>query len=136
ARSGIVHSERVSDAPNHSREKLLGVQTWVALPEKHEEIAPAFSHHASNELPEIDAEGFRGKIILGEIFGGKSPVATLSNPVYADCFLDANAVLQIPADVEERSVYILSGSLLIDNRRFETGTMIVFGAGREAIIAA
>jgi redox-sensitive bicupin YhaK (pirin superfamily) len=134
---GVVHSERVSDAPNASGEKLVGVQMWVALPEKQEEIEPAFAHHVAAELPEIEAEGFRGKIILGELFAEKSPVASLSaEPVYADCYLEAKARLQIPSKIEERSVYILSGALLIDGQRFETGTMVVFEAGKEAIVEA
>jgi redox-sensitive bicupin YhaK (pirin superfamily) len=136
AGSGIVHSERVSDLPESAGEKLLGVQTWVALPEKHEETAPAFAHHAAEELPFVEAEGIRAKIILGEIFGAKSPVETLSNPVYAACHLQNKATLSIPADIEDRSVYLLSGALSIDGRRFETGTMIVFEAGKEAIIEA
>jgi hypothetical protein len=136
AGSGVVHSERVSDLPEMAGEKLLGVQTWVALPEKHEESAPVFAHHAAEELPTVEAEGARAKIILGEIFGTKSPVETLSNPVYAECFLQNKSTLSLPADIEERSVYLLSGALLIDGQRFETGTMIVFEAGKEAIIKA
>jgi len=133
---GIVHSERVSDLPEMAGENLLGVQTWVALPEKHEETAPAFAHHTAEELPTVEAEGVRAKIILGEIFGVKSPVETLSNPVYAECFLRNKASLSIPSEIEERSVYLLAGALLIDGQRFETGTMIVFEAGKEALIKA
>jgi redox-sensitive bicupin YhaK (pirin superfamily) len=136
AGSGIVHSERVSDLPAVAGENLLGVQTWVALPEKHEETAPSFAHHAAEELPVIEAEGVRAKIILGEIFGAKSPVETFSNPVYAECFLRHKASLAIPPEIEEGSVYLLSGALFIDNQRFETGTMIVFEAGKEALIKA
>jgi redox-sensitive bicupin YhaK (pirin superfamily) len=136
AGSGIVHSERVSDLPAVAGEKLLGVQTWVALPEKHEETAPSFAHHTAQELPVIESGGVRAKIILGELFGEKSPVETLSNPVYAGCQLQHKATLSIPADIEQRSVYLLSGALLIDGQRFETGTMIVFEAGKEAIIEA
>jgi hypothetical protein len=136
AGSGIVHSERVSDLPENAGEKLLGVQTWVALPEKHEETAPAFAHHAAVELPVVEADGIRAKIILGEIFGEKSPVETFSNPVYAECRLRNKTSVSIPFGIEERSVYLLSGALLIDGRRFETGTMIVFEAGKEAVVEA
>ena len=136
AGSGIVHSERVSDAPNAEGETLVGVQTWVALPEKHEETDPAFAHHDAAELPEIEGDGLRAKVILGEIFGAKSPVATLGEPVYADCYLNAKTSLIIPSTIEDRSIYILSGAILINGQRFETGTMVVFEAGKEAIISA
>lgn len=133
---GVVHSERVSDVPTAEREKLLGVQTWVALPEKYEETDPTFAHHAAVDLPVIETDGIRAKIILGELFGVKSPVETFSNPVYAECRLNDKTTVSIPANIEERSVYILSGSLLIDGLRFETGTMVVFESGKEALIAA
>jgi len=133
---GVVHSERVSDAPVEAGEKLVGVQTWVALPERDEEIAPAFAHHKSFELPEIEAEGIWAKVILGEIFGAKSAVETLGEPVYADCRLQEKAVLQLPAAIEERSVYILSGAVRANGQDFIAGTMIVFEAGKTAEIVA
>lgn len=134
---GVVHSERVSDLPEMAGEKLLGLQTWVALPEKQEEIDASFAHHAAGELPEIDAKGFKAKIILGELFGVKSPVDTLSEPVYAGCRLQNKRSLSIPADeIEDRSVYILAGALLIDGKRFETGTLVVFEAGKDALMTA
>lgn len=134
AGKGIVHSERVSDANNPVGEKLLGLQTWVALPESLEESAPTFAHHSSAEFPVIENEGARMKVILGEIFNEKSPVAAVSNPLYVECDLQKNSYLKIPKNIEERSLYILSGQLEIDGQTFEAGNMIVFTAGKEAEI--
>ena len=53
AGSGIVHSER---SPQHLRAtgpSLYGMQTWLALPDGQEEIAPAFDHVAADNLPAI-----------------------------------------------------------------------------------
>ena len=133
---GIVHSERVSDAPVKVGEKLVGLQTWVALPENAEESAPTFAHHISDDLPVVEADGSRVKIILGEAFGKKSGVETLSNPLYVECRLADKKRLQIPSQIEERSVYILSGALLIDGKRFEAGTMIVFLENAEVWVEA
>jgi redox-sensitive bicupin YhaK (pirin superfamily) len=133
---GIVHSERASDAGNAIGEKLFGLQTWVALPEQMEESAPLFAHHSSNELPIIENDGATLKIILGGIFGQKSPVGTASNPLYVECDLQNNAVLEIPANIEERAVYVLSGALEIDRQRFEAGNMVVFKTGKIAEIKA
>lgn len=133
---GIVHSERVSDAPNVAGAKLFGLQTWVALPENQEEIAPSFAHYDTAQLPMIEAEGVRLKLILGAEFGVQSPVATLANPFYAECCLQNKARLSLPTQIEERSVYLLSGALLIDGQRFTAGTMIVFTTGKEALVEA
>lgn len=133
---GIVHSERVSDAPNVPGETLLGMQTWVALPEDSEDCEPDFSHHGETDLPVIEAEGVRAKIILGDIFGKKSPVKTFSNPVYAECFLENKAQIKIPLEIEERSIYILKGAVFAGNERFETRKMVVFEQGKEVLILA
>lgn len=136
AGKGIVHSERVSDAPNTSGETLLGMQTWVALPENSEDCPPDFSHHEERDLPVMEAEGVRAKVILGDIFGVKSPVVTFSNPVYVECFLENKRQIKIPADVEERSIYILKGAVKIGDQQFEAGKMIVFEEGKEIIVSA
>ena len=103
---GIVHSERTSDAGNPPGAELFGIQTWVALPKSHEEIEPAFAHHARVELPEVEGNGFWSRIILGSCFGRSSPVATFADPVYVDCRLDAGSRLLLPAEIEERAVSI------------------------------
>lgn len=136
AGKGIVHSERVSDAENAVGEKLLGLQTWLALPENLEESAPSFAHYSSGELPIIESNEIYLKIILGEMFSKKSPVVAAANPFYAECNLQKNAVLQIPKTIQERAIYLLSGNLEIDGQQFEAGNMIVFSEGKEAEIKA
>jgi redox-sensitive bicupin YhaK (pirin superfamily) len=133
---GIVHSERVSDAPNALGDKLVGLQTWVALPESREQGDPAFSHHGSEVLPVFTDNGIAAKVILGSLFGKTSPVATLSNPVYAECTIANGIELKLPNDVEERGVYILSGNLTSDGQTFGPGNLVVFQNGTAAVISA
>ena len=133
---GVVHSERASDAGNKPGETLIGIQTWVALPEDLEETAPSFAHHASAELPLTNGDGTTAKLILGTAFGLKSPVEAVSHPLYAECTLAAGAVLTLPRDVEERSVYLLGGEVLIDGQSFQPGNMVVFTEGSSVDIRA
>ncbi len=118
---GIVHSERTSDAGNPPGAELFGIQTWVALPKAHEEIEPAFAHHARIELPELEGEGVWSRIILGQCFGRSAPVVTYGDPLYVDCRLDAGARFSLPAEIEERAVSIVSGELQIGKQRFVPG---------------
>lgn len=136
AGKGIVHSERVSDAGNQTGANLLGLQTWVALPENMEESEPAFVHYSADKFPVFEDKDFRIKVVLGDVFGAKSPVAALLNPIYAEINLQSGSYLRIPKDIEERAVYILSGELEIDGQKFESGNMIVFAEGKEAEVKA
>jgi len=40
---GVTHSERTSEETRATRNKLFGIQTWIALPEDKEDIAPILS---------------------------------------------------------------------------------------------
>ena len=88
---GIVHSERTSDAGNAPGEKILGMQTWVALPENLERSEPSFAHHSRSELPVIEGDGTSVKLILGNAFGKRSPVWPCLGPLYAECTLNGES---------------------------------------------
>src|SRR5450755_576731 len=87
---GIVHSERTAADKRGAESTLSGIQTWVALPEAKEEMAPSFRHHPASELPLIDGEGKSLRLIAGSLYGARAPVATLSDMFYADVTLAAN----------------------------------------------
>ncbi|HWG04431.1 MAG TPA: pirin family protein [Beijerinckiaceae bacterium] len=122
---GIAHSERTPQEDRAGGAKLYGLQTWLALPKAQEETAPAFVHHASTDLPSIEGEGKNVRLILGSLFGQSSPVATLSETIYAEAVLVAGAVLPFDADHEERGIYIVAGTIEIGGVAFEAGRLLV-----------
>jgi redox-sensitive bicupin YhaK (pirin superfamily) len=73
---GIAHSERTPDVQRRDGQKMLGLQSWIALPAASEEIAPSFQHHSAEHLPVVSDNGFTARIIAGSSFGAKSPVTT------------------------------------------------------------
>lgn len=133
---GIVHSERSSAAGNPLGAELFGIQTWVALPRAHEETEPAFANYSCEELPEIEGEGIWSRVILGAVFGGRSPVAALGDPVYVDCRLDASARMALPVAIAERGVFVIEGQLECAGQRFGSGTMAVFTPGTDIALSA
>jgi redox-sensitive bicupin YhaK (pirin superfamily) len=50
---GIAHSERTPDVQRRDGQKMLGLQSWIALPAGSEEIAPSFQHYAAEALPTV-----------------------------------------------------------------------------------
>ena len=89
---GIAHSERSDAELRKQREKLYGIQIWVALPKQHEETAPDFTHYEAGELPVIEGEGKTVRVIAGSVFGKQSPVKTFSSLFYADVSLRQGAI--------------------------------------------
>ncbi|TIS71212.1 MAG: pirin family protein, partial [Mesorhizobium sp.] len=104
---GIVHSERTPQELRGAPMSVSGLQTWLALPDDKEEVDPIFENTAAMRLPEIDAEGVSGRVVIGAFSGLRSPVVTASDTLYADVSLAPGASVKIPADAEERAIYTL-----------------------------
>ena len=133
---GIVHSERTA-APDLARDrKVFGIQSWVALPKSHEEIAPAFEHVEMEQLPIIEERGISARIIAGSLYGATSPVKTHTDLFYADVQLAAGAALPLPVDHEERGVYVAEGEVEVAGQSFEAGRLLVFRPGDAITILA
>jgi redox-sensitive bicupin YhaK (pirin superfamily) len=133
---GIVHSERSPAELRGSPMAISGLQTWLALPDGGEEVAPGFENTARSALPEIAAGGVTGRLVLGALEGLKSPVRTASETLYADIALSPGARFRIPTDAEERAIYVLEGSVDIAGDRFPSDRLLVFRPGDEIVVEA
>jgi redox-sensitive bicupin YhaK (pirin superfamily) len=128
---GIAHSERTPQTLRQAGSNLFGIQSWVALPQRDEESGPSFAHHGAGELPVIEGEGKRVRLIAGALYGARSPVTTLSEMFYADVTLAGGAVIAVPTDYEERAVYVVEGSLAVlpNGDSYGAGQLLVFKPG-------
>lgn len=133
---GIVHSERTAAELRDSGSRLHGIQTWVALPAEHEEIEPSFHHHDADTLPVLERDGASLRLIAGAAFGARSPVLTFSPMFYLDAVLEQGARVAMPADYDERALYVAQGMVAVGSGRFSAGTLLVFEPGRPVDITA
>ncbi|HEX8166468.1 MAG TPA: pirin family protein [Beijerinckiaceae bacterium] len=133
---GIVHSERTGQEARSVGAKLFGIQSWVALPQSHEEGEPAFVHYAEDRLPVLSGDGVTARVIAGEAFGLKSPVETPMAMIYADVSLKAGAAVPFDALYEERGLYTVSGEIEISGDRFGPHQLLVFRPGDRITVRA
>jgi redox-sensitive bicupin YhaK (pirin superfamily) len=132
---GIVHSERPgSDLDQVSR--LHGIQSWIALPVADQDMEPLFTHYAAAELPDLDIEGAKVRIILGAVYGETSPVQTFSETLYLDCAIPGSAELALPVGQDELALYVARGSIEIANETIGAGVMAVADVGKTLSIKA
>ena len=136
AGNGITHSERTSAETRAKPHSLFGIQTWVALPDAHEEMAPAFEHHGQAALPFIEGEGKQVRLILGTAYGERAPVSTFSEMFYADAVLEAGAQLPLPDNHEDRGIYVTDGTVEIAGETFDAGRMMIFRPGDQITLKA
>lgn len=123
---GIAHSERTAPELRARGTRLAGIQSWIALPKRDEETEPAFAHHPRASLPVSEGEGVTLRLIAGAGFGVRAPVQVFSDMFYADAALQADARLTLPAEYEERAIYVATGEIEIAGQRFPEGQLLVF----------
>jgi redox-sensitive bicupin YhaK (pirin superfamily) len=126
AGNGIVHSERTPEYLRHSEKSLHGLQIWVALPKRLEDMDPTFYHAEENELPAWETDGVFYKLIAGTAFGKQSTV-----PVYSKLFLlevkttETKTICISDELFGEAAIYILEGSLESEGNIYEPKRILV-----------
>ncbi|MES2987303.1 MAG: pirin family protein [Pseudomonadota bacterium] len=134
AGKGIVHSERSPSAERVVGPELSGLQTWLALPEKYEEVDPAFEHVTAAQLPVINGEGATARIIMGDMWGASAPTTTYAQTIYADIALDAGGSIPIDPSADERAIYVATGEATLDGMRLDPMTLYVLRPGITATL--
>lgn len=134
AGTGIVHSERSPAAVRADGPPLSGIQTWLALPDGKEEIAPDFEHVPADALPVTEGAGARARIIMGSLWGIRAPTTTHADTIYADIALDAGGSVPIDVSTDERALYCANGDATIDGMPLEPQRLYVLRPGTAATL--
>lgn len=136
AGSGIAHSERFEDPAALAGGALEMIQTWVALPEKDEEAAPAFNNYKPDHLPVFTDAGIWMRLIAGNAYGLNNDVKTHSPLFYLHVILDKGTRFALPEGHTERGIYIAKGSVEVAGRTYTVGQMLVFNKNADTVILA
>lgn len=129
AGSGIAHSERTPNELKQTQRTLHGLQAWVALPNDKEDTHPTFYHHEKAELPLITSDKSEIRVLVGEAFGKISPVEVFSPTIYLDIRLNNGGTFEFPLNSNEAGLYVVSGEIQVEEKRYSSGQMIVFTPG-------
>ena len=135
AGKGITHSERERPEVKNVPHTLHGLQLWLALPEKDEEIEPAFYHYPAASIPSITVEGVPIRVLMGSAYGVTSPVKTYAETLYVEAHMQAGQRLTLP-NTEERAIYVVKGGLKIKETVIPEFSMVILSAADEVVIGA
>ena len=136
AGNGITHSERTGIKERSSNHSLFGIQSWVALPEKYEDIKASFSHLPQLALPFIEDRGVTACLVAGSSWGGSSPIGQFSNMFYIDVKLNSFSSVPMPDEHEDRAIHVMQGEIAVAGQSFGTGQMLIFRPGDKISIKA
>jgi redox-sensitive bicupin YhaK (pirin superfamily) len=133
---GIAHSERTPKAARVGGEYVHGIQSWVALPDGHEDGEPTFAHYPAAALPRRVSGGVDLTVVAGEAFGRRSPVVTLWPTLYVHAQMASGATLEVPPDHGERAVYVVQGDLIVNETPVTVGQLAVLEPGKNSSLIA
>jgi redox-sensitive bicupin YhaK (pirin superfamily) len=136
AGSGIVHSERSPQALRPEGPRLYGMQTWLALPDGGEEVAPAFDHVPADGLPLIEDKGASARVLMGTLWGATAATPQHSPTIYGDILLAAGGTIPIEAGAEERAVMLVGGGAELDGQAVDLFALYVLRPGHEARLSS
>lgn len=131
---GIVHSERSPQDERVKGPELSGIQTWLALPERLEEIDPAFQHVTKAELPVIEDGCAKARVIMGSLWGHTAPTTTYAGTIYADIHLAPGGSLPIDAEADERALYLADGQASVEGVALDPTHLYVLRPGVAATL--
>ena len=133
---GIAHSERFEDPAALAGGDVEMIQTWVALPEKDEEVAPSFNNYVPDQLPIFTDTGVWMRLIAGDAYGLRNDVKTNSPLFYLHVILQSGARFGLPKEHTERGFYITKGSVEVAGNFYRAGQMLVFTSGADPVVLA
>jgi redox-sensitive bicupin YhaK (pirin superfamily) len=122
---GITHSERFERARREGG-PMHAIQSWVALPDRDEETAPTFAHHAGADLPIYEDGGVRLRLLAGTAYGLTAAVRTHSPQFYVHAILKPGTRVELPREYPERAAYLVSGAVTIEGQELRPTQMIAF----------
>jgi redox-sensitive bicupin YhaK (pirin superfamily) len=133
---GIVHSERTTMPVRQRGQRLNGIQLWVALPARYEEVEPEFFHHPARTIPVLHRPGVELRVLAGGAYGVVSPVKVFSPLFYVDARLEPGAEIELPESYAERAAYVALGSVSCGAEAVLTPKLLIFRPGQPARMRA
>ncbi len=133
---GIVHSERRPEALARRSYVNHGIQLWAALPAAAEDCAPSFVHTPAADIPEWSQEGARVRVLVGDAFGCRSPVATLAPALYLDVQLQPGASLALPPLAQQMALYPVDADLWLGGELLPAHTLATLASGQVTALRA
>lgn len=115
AAGGVLHEEFHSKGFTRAGGPFRMVQLWVNLPAKDKMAAPGYQSIVDADIPVVDLDGGRARIIAGTLGGKTGPARTFTPVNVWDVRLDngADVTLDLP-EGHTTLVVVLSGRVLVN----------------------
>ena len=119
---GVIHSEM----PEKTDGLVRGFQLWLNLPKKLKMIDPSYNDIPSQNIPEVNIDGGKVRIISGTYKGIEGPGLPHTGMSYFDVILNPSKGIEISLDnFWNTFIYVYSGEAIIENETIQKGQLAV-----------
>jgi redox-sensitive bicupin YhaK (pirin superfamily) len=125
--SGIIHQEM----PQKYSGLMQGFQLWVNLPAKKKMVDPKYRGILKEQIPMVQKDGLKIKVIAGKMAGIQGPVRDLAIDIeYFDIELaPGKAFEHATAKDDTVFAYVVEGAVEVQGKNIMQGQCVVFGKG-------
>ena len=122
---GIAHAEAT---PPDYRGPSRGIQLWVALPDAHRNVEPAFALHSNLPLRQVDSAS------VIDVIGNGSPAHTFTPLILQEVRVPAGGRVRLPLDpAHENAILPMVGDLEIEGNVWSADALAYLGTGRTVV---
>ncbi|MDR3546749.1 MAG: pirin family protein [Candidatus Pacebacteria bacterium] len=128
AGSGIIHQEMPQVfVPGTNVQGIKGFQLWVNLPKTQKMAKPRYQDMSSSNIPVIEQDGARAKVITGAFGSESGPVTEVAGaPTYLDVAIEPKRSFEFPTRAGDTVlIYIIEGTALVGSMRTPVGKSII-----------
>ena len=127
AGSGIIHQEM----PQKYSGLMQGFQLWVNLPAKKKMVDPKYRGILKEQIPMVQKDGLKIKVIAGKMAGIQGPVRDLAIDIeYFDIELaPGKAFEHATAKDDTVFAYVVEGAVEVQGKNIMQGQCVGFGKG-------
>ena len=134
---GVVHSETPSEKMMEQGGVMHGFQIWVNLPAKDKMMPPRYQELSSSESPTVEKDGTWVRVIAGESLGISSSIDTVIPITYLHVKMNQGSnLLQKINHGLNAMVFVFKGSVIIDSKKVEDGSLAILTDGDEIGLSA
>ena len=106
----------------------------ASLSGKRRPLARSTENTAAASMGVLDDGKAHARVLIGSFHGATSPVSQYSDTLYVDVTLPAGGEIEVPADTEERALYVAEGSVEIAGDTFGQDQLLVFRPGDQIVV--
>lgn len=132
---GAIHMEETGQHLYDQGGLYHGFQIWLNMPSRYKFIDPSTHVFRNDKMAEVQNLHFNMKIVLGEAFGHRSYIETLSPTFYYYVNLKPNSRFEIPIQASHNAfLYLISGELELEGRKIlKSNQVALYERGKEVI---